>query len=503
MFIPCEGYDDSQSGDVDLTAIRCFTAACRSRTVRRMTTITHPHTLSSGLASSGLGAKALVPGDLAWDGARQAWNLSVDQRPAAVVFPEDVSDVVATVRTARSVGASIVVQGTGHGAASYDDLSNAILVRTTRLRAIDIRNGACVVQAGALWGEVAHEAAPYGMAPLSGSSPDVGVVGYSLGGGIGWLSRKYGLAANAIRRIDIVTADGELRRVDHSHDQDLFWALRGGGGGFGVVIGIEFDLMPVSTVYGGTLAWNAEHAPALFRAWAEWTASLDDSITSIIRFLNLPAIPEVPEPFRGRRVVTLGAVGVGDPDGVAVEIAKMRAVASPILDAFGPMPVTDLVRLHGDPEGPTPGMSHHALLSDLPARAIDELEGVAGGDSGSKLISAEIRHLGGALARPASGGGVLSHIPAPYSVMGVGMAADPDQHAESHRELGALIDAFQPWTAGAYLNFAERATDTPFDSGTNAALAAIRTRIDPTGMFQLRTNQHFHETGTQPRKNRP
>lgn len=467
-----------------------------------MTTITHPQTLSSRLASSGLGAKALVPGDLGWDAARQAWNLAVDQRPAAVVFPEDIADVVATVRTARSIGASVVVQGTGHGAASYDDLSNTILIRTTRLRAIDIRDGVCTVQAGTLWGEVAQEAAPHGMAPLAGSSPDVGVVGYSLGGGIGWLSRKFGLAANAIRHIDVVTADGEQRRVDHAQDPELFWALRGGGGGFGIVTGIAFDLMPVSTVYGGTLAWDAEHAPALFRAWAEWTSSLDDSITSIIRFLNLPPIPEVPEPFRGRRVVTFGAVGVGDPDHAADEIGKMRGVAAPVMDAFEPMPVTALVRLHGDPEGPTPGMSHHALLSGLPEPAIDALVAQAGADSGSKLVSAEIRHLGGALAQPAHGGGVLSHIAAPYSLMGVGMAADPEQHSESHRELGTMIDAFGPWTAGAYLNFSERSTDSPFDSGTSAALAAIRSQIDPTGMFRLRTNQQFNQMGAQPRKNR-
>lgn len=467
-----------------------------------MTTITHPQTLSSSFASSGLGSKALVPGDLGWDAARQAWNLAVDQRPAAVVFPENVADVVATVRMARAAGASVVVQGTGHGAASYDDLSNTILIRTTRMRAMEIDDGVCTVQAGTLWGEVAQESAPHGMAPLSGSSPDVGVVGYSLGGGIGWLSRKYGLAANAIRRIDIVSADGEHLSVDHDHEPDLFWALRGGGGGFGVVTGIEFDLMPVSTVYGGTLAWDAAHAPALFRTWAEWTAGLDDSITSIIRFLNLPPIPEVPEPFRGRRVVTLGAVGLGAPEHVADEIAKMRAVAAPVLDAFGPMPAADLVRLHGDPEGPTPGMSHHALLSGLPAAAIDELVQRAGADSGSKLISAEIRHLGGALAAPASGGGVLSHIAAPYMVTGVGAASGAEQHAESHRELGHLIDAFEPWTAGAYLNFAERPTDSPFDSGTNAALAAIRTQIDPNGMFRLRTNQHFHQTGSQPGKNR-
>ncbi len=459
--------------------------------MRLMTTITHSRSIRSDLDRMGLGSKTFLIGDFGWDGARQAWNLAVDQQPAAVVFSESIEEVVAAVHVARGHGLRVIAQGTGHGAASYGDLDDTMLIRTSRMRSIDIHEGACTVQAGTLWGEVAYDLAGSGMTPLSGSSPDVGVVGYTLGGGIGWLSRRYGLACNAVRSVDLVTADGRLRRVDHDQDPELFWAMRGGGAGFGVVTGIEFDLMPVSHVYGGTLAWDAVDAPRLFAAWSEWTADLDESITSIMRFLSLPPIPEVPEPFRGRRVVTLGAVGVGDPSVVENHIARLRTVAAPVLDTFGVMPCSELVRLHGDPEGPTPGVSHHTLLSELSGDVIARLVERVGVDSGSPLISAEIRHLGGALARHASHGGVLSRITAPYALMGVGMAADPEMKAASETALTHLIDAVAPWNAGSYLNFAERNSDAVFDVEAAAQLAAVKARIDPDGLFRLRTNQNF------------
>ncbi len=451
-----------------------------------MTTTTHIPALRSAVERAGLQRIVVLPGQDGWDAARQAWNLAVDQHPAAVAFSETADDVVSIVRLAKEVDLDIVTQGTGHGAAVYRSLAGAILIRTTRMQGIHIEPDRARVGAGALWGEVAAAAGALGLAGLGGSSPDVGVVGYTLGGGIGWLSRAFGLAANSVRSIDLVTADATLRRVDHHQDPDLFWALRGGGGGLGVVTGIAFDLFPVNTVHAGTLAWPAAEASRLFAAWAEWTDGLDDSITSILRFLNLPPISEVPELFRGRRVITLGAAAVGDPSEAARQIDVMRRVAPPILDTFGPMPASELCRLHGDPEGPTPGIAHHTLLSGLDQSAIDRLVAMAGEDSGSPLVSVEVRHLGGALGRPVEGAGALSHIAAPYVLNAVGMAATREQMAATQDVLGAAIDAMTPWSAGTYLNFAERPGRSPFDPGTSTRLADVKSAFDPTGRFRMR-----------------
>jgi hypothetical protein len=453
----------------------------------RMTTHMHQQSIRSALRRSGIAGPTIVAGDPGWDAARQAWNLTVDQRPLAVTFPQHTDDVVAIVEVAASLGATIVTQGTGHGAATYDSLEGSILLRTTRLQDLEIEDQRCRTGAGVLWGDVAAAAGAAGLSGLAGSSPDVGVVGYTLGGGIGWLSRRYGLASNAVRSIDLVTGDGRVERIGPHHLSDVFWALRGGGGGLGVVTGLEFDLFPVSRVLAGTLAWDARFAPQLLGAWAAWTDELDDSITSIIRFLNLPDLPGVPEPFRGRRVVTLGVAAVGSARAASAQIDVMRRTAPPILDTVDVMPAADLCRLHGDPEGPTAGLADHTLLNGMPPGLIDVLIEVAGVDSGSPLVTVEVRHLGGALAAPPADAGALSHLPAPYVLNAVGMAHDPQTRDTAAPALTATVNAVRPWSAGHYLNFVEQSIGSVFDETTTDRLAAVKASIDPAGRFRLRT----------------
>lgn len=449
------------------------------------------HTESRGLRSLfeevQISGPVLLPGDEGWDAARQAWNLAIDQQPMAVVFPRTPTDIQTTVRVAARSGARIVAQGTGHSAAAYGSLSDSILIRTTNMHGLKIDSGGrCRVEPGVLWGEVAMAAGERGLAGLGGSSPDVGVVGYTLGGGIGWLARPFGLASNAVRSADIVNADGHLQTVDHDHSPDVFWALRGGGGGLGIVTAMEFDLYPIDTVTGGTLAWNAENAPDLLRAWVDWTADLDDSITSIVRYLNLPDVDMVPEVFRGRRVMTLGIAGIGDPQNVLGQVERMRRVAPPVLDSVGPMRASALARLHGDPEGPTPGLTHHTLLDRLDEQFLAVLDASAGIESGSALISVEIRHLGGALASAPSGAGALSHIGAPYLINAVGGVESPSEASATYDALTDLIEALGPWAAGSYPNFAERPSDDSYDNVTYRRLVDIKERLDPMGIFKSR-----------------
>ena len=224
----------------------------------------------------------LTPADPGWDDARKAWNLAVDQRPAAIAVPTCESEVIAAVNFARHHGLRVAAQGTGHNAAPLGPLADTILVKTERMRRVSIDPVARIarVEAGVVWLEVVEAAARHGLAALAGSSPDVGVVGYTIGGGMSWLGRAYGLSANNVEAIEVVTADGRLVRADACTETDLFWALRGGGS-FGVVTAIELRLFPVTEVYAGLLATPHHNLAGrdygqFARMAAEITAALAD-----------------------------------------------------------------------------------------------------------------------------------------------------------------------------------------------------------------------------------
>src|SRR5262245_45931990 len=210
----------------------------------------------------------VLPDAASWDEARLAWHLAVDQRPVAVAIPENLHDVIEIVHWAREAGFSIAPQGTGHNAPPLGDLAGTVLLKTHRLRGVTVDpvTRTARVEAGTTWIEVVEAAAEHGLAGLAGSSSDVGVVGYILGGGLSWLARKHGIGANHVGAIELVTGDGVFRRVDRENDPDLFWALRGGGGAFGVVTAIELDLFPLTEVYAGHLFFPVERAAEVLRA---------------------------------------------------------------------------------------------------------------------------------------------------------------------------------------------------------------------------------------------
>jgi FAD/FMN-containing dehydrogenase len=429
-----------------------------------------------------------VPGDIAWDSARQAWNLAVDQRPVAVAEPETVADVVAVVDYARERGLKVAAQGTGHNAAAIATLHDTILLRTHRMRTVDIDPDArrARAQAGALWADVAVPASEYGLAALAGSSHDVGVVGYSLGGGLSWLARKYGLAANSITAIQIVTADGRVRLVDAQHDADLFWALRGGGGNFGVVTAIELELYPVEEVYAGMLVFPWERAREVLRAWREWTSTAPDEITTSARILQVPPLPEIPEPVRGRNLVVIDGAYAGDEAGGAEAIAALRALG-PEMDTFSMIGPAQLLQLHMDPPEPVPATGDGAMLDVVPVEAIDELVKVAGPGSGSPLLMVELRHLGGAVAREADHHGALAKLDGDFAFYAVGMAPDEDAAEAIDAHVDVVKGALSEWDAGnRYLNFSERAVDTrcAYSDKAYRRLRAVKTLVDPDDTFR-------------------
>jgi FAD/FMN-containing dehydrogenase len=342
------------------------------------------------------------------------------------------------------------------------------------------------VQAGAIWADVVGPAGDHGLTALSGSSPDVGVVGYSLGGGISWIGRKYGLATNNIRALEVVTAEGRLIRVDAEHHEDLFWALRGGGGSFGVVTAIETELKPFSEIYAGMMAFPMERASEVLHAWREWHPTMPDEMTSVGRLLRVPPLPDVPEVVRGRNLVTLEAFFLGDEREGAELIQPLRDLG-PELDGIGTMPTSALVHVHMDPEHPVPGVGDHMLLGDLPAEAIDAMVGAAGDHVDSPLLMVELRQLGGALARPEPGNGALASIDAEYAMFSVGMAMSPEMADAVEAALPRLKAAFAPYDSGReYLNFAEQATDPArfYTAEAYDRLRRVKAHYDPDEVFR-------------------
>ena len=434
--------------------------------------------------SPDLAGLAVFPGNPAYDEGRRPWNVAVDQRPAAVALPGSAQEVASVVRAAADAGLQVAPQGTGHAARplAVNDLSRTVLLRTTRMDHVfvDPARGVARAEAGAIWQPLVEAAAPHGLAGLHGSSPDVGVAGYTLGGGMGWYARKLGLACNSVLAVELVTADGTLVRADADHEPDLFWAVRGGGGGFGVVTAIELSLFPIDTAYAGFLAWDVRDTVKVLRRWAAWTATAPDHVTTAFRVLRLPSIPEIPEFLRGRELAVVdGAVLGSDEEGAAL-MAALRELG-PELDTFRRVPAHTLTRLHQDPEGGAPFVAEHCVLTELTDSALDAYLDQVGPDATSPLLAAELRHLGGALGRPAPDAGALSHVAGAATVFAVAMTPTPEAAAAGTAAGEALVAALAPWSDGLYLNFAETAVDASaaYDSATWRRLTEVRAAVDP------------------------
>ena len=432
-----------------------------------------------------LGGDVVAPGEVDWDDARRAWNLAVDQHPAAVVLPESAADVAATVVFAKTHGLRVAPQGTGHGAAALGDMSDTILLKTERMRGvtIDAENRIARVEAGTIWIEVVEAAAEHGLAALAGSAPDVGVVGYTLGGGLSWLARKHGIGANQVTAIEVVTASGDLVRTDWANEPDLFWALRGGGGSLGIVTAIEFNLFPISEVYAGILWYPVDRAVEILKAWRAWTEGLPDEMTSVGRVLQFPPIPQVPEPIRGQSFVVVEAIWSGKPADGARLIEPLRALG-PVMDTVMTIPITELSRLHMDPDGPAPGAGDGGMLEDIDDHLIDLFVEMV---VGSPILSAELRHLGGAVARRDSRHGAVDAFEAPYAMYALGAAPTPEAKAAVEAAVADLRQVLEPWEAEhTHLNFADsrRKAASLFSSASYHRLRRIKAIVDPTDVIR-------------------
>jgi hypothetical protein len=430
----------------------------------------------------------IEPGDAGYDELRRGWNLAADQHPAAIVTAGTVEDVQAALAYAAEHDLTVATQGTGHRAPAVPSLERSLLLRTDLHDEVevDVDTRRARVKAGALWEHVVEAAAPHGLTALHGSSPTVGVVGYLLGGGLSFYARRYGLAANHVTAIDVVTADGEARRVDSGTEPDLFWALRGGGGSFGVVTAVEIELLAIETVHAGALFWPVGDAPAVLRAWRDWCAAAPPEVTTAFRVLAFPDIPDVPEPLRGRTLTVVDGAFLGDVAAGEELLAPLRAAAEPMIDTWAQIPAAGMLRVHMDPEQPVPAVSGTCIVGDLDDAALDAFLAVTGEGSGSPLLMAELRQLGGALAEPPAGTGACGAVAGSFLVYGVGIPATPELAEAIPARLDTLVETLRPWSTGRRApNFTD--SDGPasdvYDAAALPRLVEARRRWDPHGRF--------------------
>jgi FAD/FMN-containing dehydrogenase len=432
-----------------------------------------------------LSGEVVMSGDEIWETARQVWNLAANQRPVAVVFPESAEDVVEAVRFAGVKGLRIAFNAGGHNAGTIDWSSETLLLKTERMRGIEIDPGArrARVEAGTLASPLATSAGEHGLAYLAGTSPDVGMAGYMLGGGVGWMVRKYGLACNSIVAAELITADGRLVRVDGYNEPDLFWAVRGGGGNFGAVTAIELELFPIAAIYAGCLFWPIKRATEILTAWREWIETVPVECHSIGRMLQLPDVPFLPEHLRGRSFVLVEPAFVGTESDGAALVQPLRDLG-PEIDTVAMMPTSQLSLVNMDPDFPLPYAGDGILLTDFTPEAIDRMVETF---VGSPLLHVEVRHLGGAAAVGSPDHGVLDTIDQPFITFTFGLAMDADMAAAAEHHVQLLLEGLTQWDSGRrYLNFAESRVDARsiFPEKSYDRLREVKARYDPTDMFQ-------------------
>ena len=412
-----------------------------------------------------------LPGDAGYDARRRPMHATIDPRPAIVAEPSGPADVRAAVLAAREHELPLAAQATGHG--THVPCDGGILLRTQGMATVlvDPARRVARVGPGALWGEVVAAAAPSGLAPLSASSSSVGVTGYTLGGGVGWLARKYGFAADSVLRAEVVTADGRHVTAGPDRHASLFWALRGGGGNFGVVTSLEFRLYPVAQVHAGTTYFTDERAAETLAHYREWISCAPDELSTSVLLARMPDAAHVPAPVRGRRVLAVKALHAGEPkDAERLLRPLLRTAGRALWDGMRPMPFA---------QAPMSATASRQVefFDKLPDPVIEDLVG-AGDRDGRQAPTVEVRHWGGAMARPAAGHGPVGHRTVPLSV--TLDTADP-----------ALAARLRSHATGcSFLNFLSdpRATRSAYTVGDYRRLGEVKAAYDPGNLFRCNHN---------------
>jgi hypothetical protein len=432
-----------------------------------------------------------LPGDAGYDVERLGWNRSIDSRPAMIATATSPGDVQAAIYAAREYALPLAVQATGHG--TVITANGALLLKTSQMAAVEIdpQRQTARVGPGTVWDQVNVAAARFGLASLAGRCSTVGVTGYTLGGGTGWLSRKFGYAADSVVRAEVVTADGRLVKASVDENPDLFWALRGGGGNFGVVTSLEFRLFPAAQLFAGMSLYPLERAFETMSVYRQWALVEPDEMNTAVMVMRLPPHPSVPEQFRGKRFLTIRAFYLGSEE-------AGRRVLAPLLDAAGP-PLLDGFRMMRFPEAsaatngpdvpPIAARQYVELFRGVPDAALDAMiDAGARGDSPFAFI--ELRHWGGAMARLGLNAGPSGARDVPFSIMAVA-PYQPYEREQVEASVDTMAARLQPYTTGgSFLNLQMDRTRTrsAFTAENYVRLVQVKRIWDSDNFFRFNHN---------------
>jgi FAD binding domain/Berberine and berberine like len=425
------------------------------------------------------------------------FNLAVVHQPAIVVGVKEPADVSEAVKFAARQGLNVAVLNTGHGP-SVPAGPDTLMINTRRLLDVDIEPASKTarVGAGVRFGELVEAAAVHGLAPLPGSSPEVGVVGYTLGGGASLtMGRKYGWAADHVKAMDVVTADGRRRRVSPHSEPDLFGALLGGRSNFGVVSAMEFSLFPVTHLYAGALFYSGEHARDVLAAYRRFTASAPEEISSGVALLNLPPLPGLPPFMQDKLIVSVRVSHVGDADAGKQLIEPLREAAPLLMDTVTEMPYSQFAAITADPTDPAPAVEHFGLLRELTEDTIDAIVKVVGPGSGSRVTIVDFRQLGGAFSRPPAVPNAVGARDAAFAFFGL-TVVPPGEQLVNYLDFGKeLISALVPWLHGtgspsflAPVDADEARTRRAYEPDVYDTLQSVKVKYDPHNMFRINHN---------------
>ena len=421
------------------------------------------------------------PGDDGWDLTRLGWTRSVDQQPFAVVTVHDEEDVVAAVTWAARHGRSVSVQPLGHGATTAVD--GTVLLRTGALQLleVDAERRTARVGAGVTWDTLLAAIGEFGLTGLVGSSGGPTVVGFTLGGGLSWFGRRYGLAAHSVLSWDVVDTRGVRRRVTAGSDPDLFWALRGGGGEFAVVLSMEIALYPVPNLHGGRMMWPVEMAFPVLHAFRELTEHAPPELTAWAQLVQLPPVPEVPEPLRGKSFVTVDLAFLGTATDAEPLLRRLSTIPDRWVDTLGDVAVADIGAIAAEPMTPMSTTEDAWLLTDFDDDAITRLVAIAGHGSGSRFVVTQVRHLGAAFTEATPDDGPAGAILEPYQLFCAAVTETPADVAAARAELAATSAAMTAHRSGRRaLNFTFSADPaTAFTPDVLARLASFKQAVDP------------------------
>jgi FAD/FMN-containing dehydrogenase len=442
-----------------------------------------------------LKGSALIPGDKGYEEASLTWDTKTfEQHPAIVVLPAVSADVVQAVKFANKYNLGVAVQAGGHG--HPYPANDALFVNFANMHDVKIneKNATARVEPGARAGAVVQASQAHGLAPLNGLAGSVGVVGYMLSGGVGWLTRQYGSGAGSIRAAEIVTADGRLLQVDEHNNADLWWGLRGGGGNFGIVTALEFALYPVKAIYGGQLAYPIEQAKAVLTTYLEWVKTVPNEITSVVRLMQVPPSPAFPEALRGKPAVFVMA-GYNGPAEEGEKLLKpIRSRGQPVLDTFAELPYSKVATISNDPESAPPVYRYGEglALRDLEERELDTiLEKVKNLASGIPIM--ELRHLGGALAAQPQDAMPLNFHKASFFLGLLAAAPKPEGLEAGKQSVAQLQQALAPHTTGETIlglagNPSLELTKSAFTPANFQRLVALKDKYDPQNIFRFNHN---------------